>query len=157
MTSKYDLCSGSAQWPWPLAQWPSHNLMTLTFNTYDHLPNDLKIYLLDRWLQNMSIDRDLNLDICLDLDINLDLDLDIDLNFDLNLVLNFAWLFSKLFNYMTLHHLNRSAASQRPWPLTLWPLTLTLTTITHQHYILQYTTLHITTHNIANINTHHML
>ena len=55
--------------------------MTLSFNTYDHWPNDLKIYLLDRWLKNMSIDRDLNLDNGLDLDINLDLDFDLRYTF----------------------------------------------------------------------------
>ena len=53
--------------------------------------------------------------------------------------------FSTLFNYMTLHHLNRSVPSQRPWPSTLWPLTLTLTTITQHHH----TPIHTTTHHHA--------
>ena len=81
MTSKYDLCSGSAQWFWPLAQWPSHNLMTLTFNTYDHWPNDLRIYLLDRWLQNMSSNPNLNLDNGLDLDQPWPFYIDFDLHY----------------------------------------------------------------------------
>ena len=134
---RWDDSSTPPQWPWPWPwpwswPWPSSWPWLSTRRSLVQWHSIIWLYIISMILHHPN-----------DLDLDLDLDRDLDLNLDLYLVLNFAWLFLTLFNHMTLHHLNRSAPSQRPWPSTLWPLTLTLTTITQHHH----TPIHNTTHH----------
>ena len=134
--------------------------LDLDFRLIDHWPYDIHLYdsTLSQWFYTTPMTLTLTLTFILTLTLSLIL-------LDLYLVLNFAWLFSTLFNYMTLHHLNRSAPSQsfctisivlhhhndldlRHYDHWLWPWTPSPNTT-----ILQYKTLHTTTtHHIAIIS-----
>ena len=113
--------------------------LDLDFRHKDHWSNDIRLYdsTSSQWFYTIPMT----------LTLTSTLTLISTLTFILSLILlDFFWHYSIIWLYtisIVLHHLNRAAPSQRPWPSTLWPLTLTLNTINHH----RHTSIHNTTHH----------